>query len=139
MTKTDHILKIVAGTAASAAADPPSEFLKQHDPALRAISEHRRAAKIFNEAVRVGCEPKGSVSEQWDRLKEVTAAPRDAMFAAGCALVTTQPTTMFGAVAMLRYCATLFDEPSIPMESNTMPETVDDEAWPCAVFRTLAA
>jgi hypothetical protein len=36
--KTDHILKIVAGTAASAAADP-SEFLKQHDPAF---ARHRR-------------------------------------------------------------------------------------------------
>jgi hypothetical protein len=136
MAKTDYILKIVAGTAASAAADR-SDFLKQHDPAFRA-SAHRRAAKIYNEAVNVECESHGKVTEAaYARLNETTKEATDECFAAGCALVTTKPTTMFGAVAMLRYLATVFDEAGL--ESNIMPETVDDEAWPCAVFRTLAS
>jgi hypothetical protein len=120
MTKR-KVSKIVASTTA------------RDDPAFRAISSHRRAARIFNEVVV----EYGNCSMA--RHLEATAAPRDAMFAAGDALVKTKPTTMAGAVAMLRYLATVFDEPSIPMESNIMPETVDEEAWQCAVFRTLAA
>jgi len=46
-------LKIVAGTTARQA-DPYDEaFLKQYDPALRAINAHRQAVKIHIEAVRV--------------------------------------------------------------------------------------
>jgi hypothetical protein len=107
-------------------------------PLLRAIAAHRRAAKTFNEAVDVQYASDGKVTEAaYARLNETTKEATDECFAAGCALATTQPTTMFGAIAMLRYCATLFDEAGL--ESNIMPETVDDEAWPCAVFRTLAA
>ena len=132
------ILKIVAGTTAHTAADPPSEFLKQHDPALRAIAAHRRAARIFNEAVDVQCASYGKVTEAaYARLEETTREATDECFAAGYSLVKTQPRTMFGAFAMLRYCTTLFDEAGL--ERNVMPETVDDEAWPCAVFRTLAS
>ena len=61
MAKTDRVhstprrtaLKIVAGTTARQA-DPYDEaFLKQYDPALRAINAHRQAVKIHIEAVRV--------------------------------------------------------------------------------------
>ncbi|SIO50160.1 hypothetical protein SAMN05443247_06649 [Bradyrhizobium erythrophlei] len=131
--------KIVAGTTAPGA-DPAEEFFKQHDPALRAVDAHRRAAKIFNEAVRIEFASYGKVTEAaYARLNEITRARTDDCFAAGYSLVKTQPTTMLGAIAMLQYLATLFDEPGIPMESNVMPETVEGEAWPCAVFRTLAS
>jgi hypothetical protein len=119
MTKTKRTVspfKIVAST---------------NDPAFHAISAHRRAAKIFMGAVREVCEWDASAND------EITEAPRNAMFAAGCALAKTQPTTMPGAIAMLQYLATLFDTNGI--DSSVMPETVDDEAWPRAVFRTLAA
>ena len=107
---------------------------------MRAVNAHRQAAKIFNEAVRVEFVSYGKVTEAaYARLNEITSEATDNCFAAGYSLVKTQPTTMLGAIAMLQYLATLFDEPSIPMESNVMPETVDDEAWPCAVFRTLAS
>ena len=57
MAKTDRVhstprrtaLKIVAGTTARQA-DPYDEaFLKQYDPALRAINAHRQAVKIHIE------------------------------------------------------------------------------------------
>ena len=61
MAKADRVhstprrtaLKIVAGTTARQA-DPYDEaFLKQYDPALRAINAHRQAVKIHIEAVRM--------------------------------------------------------------------------------------
>jgi hypothetical protein len=118
-------------------ADPAEEFFRQRDPALRAIAAHRRAARIYYEAVKIEFASDGKVTKAaLARLNETTKEATDDVFAAGCALATTQPTTMFGAIAMLRYLATVFDEAGI--ESSIMPETVDDEAWPCAVFRTLA-
>jgi hypothetical protein len=129
--------KIVAGTTAPGA-DPAEEFFKQHDPALLAVNAHRQAARIYKEAVRVEFASDGKVTKAaLDLLNEITREATDAVFAAGCALVKTRPTTMLGAIAMLQYLATVFDENGL--ESNIMPETVDDEAWPCAVFRTLAS
>jgi len=71
------ILKIVAGTTAPVCADPAEEFFKQHDPALRAVDAHRRAARIFNEAVRVEFASYGKVTEAaYARLNEITRARR---------------------------------------------------------------
>jgi len=113
--RTASPFKIVSGT---------------NDPVFRAIGAHHRAARIFIAALL-------AESEASEGFSEATAAPRNAMFAAADALVTTKPATMAGAIAMLKYLSTVFDENGI--ESSIMPETVDDEAWPCAVFRTLAA
>jgi hypothetical protein len=136
-TTRRHLLTIAAGGAV-AAAIPADDARAYADPIFAAIEAHRQAAKIFNEAVRVEFASYGKVTEAaYARLNETTKEATDECFAAGCALVTTKPTTMFGAVAMLRYLATVFDEAGL--ESNIMPETVDDEAWPCAVFRTLAS
>jgi hypothetical protein len=109
---------------------------KIDDPALRVIDEHRLAAKIFVEAVE--CEANASISQ----MLEATEAPRNAMFAAGAALVTTWPTTIAGAIAMSKYLATVFDETGI--ESSIMPPAIDtsddeEEAWQAVAFRTLAS
>jgi hypothetical protein len=108
------------------------------DPAFTLIAAHRQAARIFNEVVV----EYGNCSI--DRHLEATAAPRDAMFAAGDALVKTKPTTMAGAVAMLRYLSTLYDEIGTGTECSVMPDTIDtsddeQEAWQVLAFRTLAS
>jgi hypothetical protein len=99
------------------------------DPAFDAISAHRRAANIFTEAVREVCELDASANDG------ITDAPWNAMSATASALVTTQPTTIRGAIAMLQYLATLFDENG---DCSIMPETIGGEAWPVVAFRTLA-
>jgi hypothetical protein len=110
----------------------------KHDPIFRAIAAHRRAAKIFNEVVV----EYGNCSI--DRHLEATEAPRNAMFAAGDALVTTKPTTMRGAVALLRYLSTLMDDIGTGCECSVMPDTIDTsddevEAWQILAFRTVAS
>lgn len=113
-------------------------FFKQHDPALRAINAHRQAARILTEAVRVEFAFEGHVTKAaLARLNETTREATDDVFAAGAALVKTAPTTTLGAVALLQYVSTIFDEDGL--ESSAMPETVDGEAWPIALFRTLAS
>jgi hypothetical protein len=139
-TTRRHLLTIAAGGAVAAAIPAGARAGHAADPIFAAIEAHRQAARIYYEAVRVEFASDGKVTEAASaRLNETTSEATHACFAAGRALVTTQPTTMLGAIAMLQYLATAFDEPGIPTESNIMPETVDDEAWTCAVFRTLAS
>jgi hypothetical protein len=83
--RTASPFKIVSGT---------------NDPVFRAIGAHHRAARIFIAALL-------AESESSEGFSEATEAPRNAMFAAGCALVKTKPATVAGAIAMLQYLATL--------------------------------
>jgi hypothetical protein len=118
---------------------------KIDDRAFRAIDEHRRAAKIFVEAVRVEFASEGKVTKDaLARLNETTQEATDKCFAAGASLVKTQPTTMPGAIAMLRYLATLYDDEGTGCECSIMPDTIDtsddeEEAWQVLAFRTLAS
>jgi hypothetical protein len=73
--RTASPFKIVSGT---------------NDPVFRAIGAHHRAARIFIAALL-------AESESSEGFSEATAAPRNAMFAAADALVTTKPETMAGA------------------------------------------
>jgi hypothetical protein len=132
------ILKIVAGTTAPVCADPAEEFFKQHDPALRAISAHRQATKIFDEAVSVEGESHGKVTKAaYARLEEITKEAADEMFAAARSMVTAQPTTLLGAIALLQYLAT--NTLDIQNCVDCMPDEIDGEEWPRVFFRTLAA
>jgi hypothetical protein len=134
------ILKIVAGTAAPVCADPAEEFFRQRYPALRAIAAQRRAARIYYEAVKIEFASDGKVTKAASaRLNQITREATDECFAAGCTLVKTRPITMLGAIAMLQYLATVYDDKGTGCECSIMPDTIDGEAWPCAVFRTLAA
>jgi hypothetical protein len=116
--------KIVASTTAHTGADPCEEFF---DPALRAISAHRHATRIFDEAVSVEGKSSG----------KITREAADIMFSAARSLVTTQPTTTLGAIALLQYLATntLNDQNCV----DCMPDRMDGEEWPRVFFRTLAS
>jgi hypothetical protein len=49
---------------------------------------------------------------------------------------------MLGAVALLQYLATRYDEYmdcSTIMDCSTMPDGIDGGPWPAIVFRTLAS
>jgi hypothetical protein len=80
--------KIVASTTAQTGADPREELF---DPALRAINEHRKATRIFDEAVTVEGDSFSNA-----RLNKATRKACDVMFAAARSMVTTQPTTTLG-------------------------------------------
>jgi hypothetical protein len=130
-------LKIVAGTTATA--DPYELMLNQHDPAFRAIDAHRQAVKILTKAVDLECASEGKVTEAaLERLGETTAEAWDDIDATSRALVKTQPTTMLGAIALLQYLATQFGDDS-RVDTTTMPSGTGREAWPAAIFRSLAA
>jgi hypothetical protein len=121
--------KIVASATAHTGADPCEEFF---DPALRAISAHRHATRIFDEAVSVEGKSSGNA-----RLNKITREAADIMFSAARSLVTTQPTTTLGAIALLQYLATntLDDQNCV----DCMPDRMDGEEWPRVFFRTLAS
>jgi hypothetical protein len=140
LKRTTSSLKIVAGTTARADDDPNDPIyltLNQCDPALRAIDEHRKRAKIWNEAVEIQCASEKKVTNAaYDRLAETTSEATDDLFSVARPLVTTQPTTVLGAIALLQYLVTRFDEHG---DDPSMPERIDGEHWPVVAFRTLAS
>src|SRR5712664_2791062 len=54
-------------------------------------------------------------------------------------IILTPPQTTLGAIAVLRYLETLFDDPEANQECTHLPEQIDGKAWPLVFFRTLAA
>ena len=116
-----------------------------NDPVFGAIDKHRLAASIFEEAVRVEFASYGKVTKDaLAQLNETTQEATDKCFAAGASLVKTRPTTMVGAIAVLRYLATLYDDEGTGAECSIMPDTIDtsddeEEAWQVLAFRTLAS
>jgi len=125
--------KIVASSTAHTGANPREEFF---DPVLPVIDEHRRRVEICLEAVRVEGESfgKGTKAAQ-ARLEKTMRKVWGDIDPASRALVTTQPTTMLGAVFLLQYLMMQFDEYG---DCTSIPDTIDDEPWPFLAFRTLA-
>jgi hypothetical protein len=125
--------KIVAGTTTHTGADPREFF----DPVLPAIDAHRKRVEIVLEAVRVEGESfgKGTKAAQ-DRLEKTMRKVWVSLDPPARALVTTQPTTLLGAVALLQYLMMQFDEHG---DCTWIPDTIDDEPWPFLAFRTVAS
>jgi hypothetical protein len=107
------------------------------DPVLHVINEHHKRVEILSEAVHVEGAFRGNMkSAAHARQRKITSKAWDDLDPAARALVTTQPTTMIGAVALLQYLMTQFDEYG---DCTSIPDTIDNEPWPFLAFRTVAA
>jgi hypothetical protein len=126
--------KIVAETTAHTGADPREEFF---DPVLPVIDAHRKRVEVVLEAVRVEGAFHGNMeSAAHARLEKAMSKVWASLHPPARALVTTQPTTLLGAVALLQYLMMQFDENG---DCTWIPDTIDDEPWPFLAFRTLAS
>jgi hypothetical protein len=74
-------------------------------------------------------------SAAYARLGKITKEAWHDLVPPARALVTTQPTTMLGAVALLQYLMMQFDE---YRDCVSIRDTIDGEPWPFLAFRTLA-
>ena len=141
MTKADSVHSTRGPTAPKTGKvrAPLPTTNRPEDPAFRAIATHRQAAKAHTKAVETQFASDGKVTKDfYARLETTTSKACDDMFSAARVLVKTKPTTPPGAIAMLKYLATVFDDEGSGVDCSSMPDDIDGEAWPAFVFRTIA-
>jgi hypothetical protein len=120
-------LKVVAGTEV---ARPGQTKAGADDPIWSVIAQHERARAAYSKAVRVEVATSGNIPDD----------AADELMAAGRSLLTTRPTTLLGAIAVLRYVRSQEDDgdPDDGACPTYLPEEVDGEFWAHAFFDTIA-
>ena len=112
---------------------------KTVDPIWAAIERHRNAQVKFSKAAGDEFASEGNIPERkCAALKQITADATDDMLAAGCSLLTTIPTTLPGAIAVLRYVEFQFEDFD-GMSCDHLPEEIDDQPFVRVFLGTLTA
>ena len=94
------------------------------DPIFMAIEEHRQKLAAYT----IIADRPGDIPRD---------APIDEVWAAGHSLLTTRPTTLAGAIAVLRYVRSQHHE-SGEHEPTFLPLKIDGEVWAYAFLETIA-
>jgi hypothetical protein len=105
------------------------------DPIYALIERHRELSARYDAAVSVSA--KLFDGPEWEAAEEVTAAACTALLDFADSLVCSEPTTLAGVIALLRYAAAL-QEWEIPRNLEVVD--VDGELidWSRAFFATVA-
>jgi hypothetical protein len=131
MTKANRVNTTPRRTASKRKAQPTKKSTSQPespaaDPIWALIERHRKELAAYTIiADRPGDIPKGAIDEVW---------------AAGHPLLTTRPTTLAGAIAVLRYVRSQHDEDFHDGAScpSYLPLNVDGEIWAYAFLENIA-
>jgi hypothetical protein len=119
--------KVVAGTAVPSRGQTK---VGTDDPIWAVIKQHRSARAAYSEAIGIEIAASGNIPDD----------AADELMAAGRSLLTTRPTTLLGAIAVLRYVGLQVDpdDPDDAVCPTYLPEDVDGAFWANALFGTIA-
>jgi hypothetical protein len=135
-TKTMTTRRAILAGGAAAATLPAAALavpLAPPDPIFAAIEAHRTAMTTFNAVVDAQSELRSSTRE-YEALGGPLDRAYDAQHDAALALLSVAPTTITGAVALLRYANEYTETESGDDMWPDHPVTDDDDARPWAFF-----